>query len=242
MRRYVIDASLSTTTTCTSDHWNSSNFLFYPENNEQTLYIIDSYSENTITGFKIKHAGNGLVILHGSRDVGSNYGFGGIDDGTTVRFNTFVDNGTGIAVGISDPNQYTRGNILMEYNTVVNANRVYSHQGFYGEDGEVVLRNNVLVLDGAPGLDQSAPHFTWIWPWEAAPPSGLLESDGNCWFGAASDTGFRLGPAMWSFDEWQAQGFDVASVFADPEFVGDTYATGPASGCLDAGERIGSWE
>jgi hypothetical protein len=174
--------------------------------------------------------------------VGSGSGWAGIDDGTTVRFNTFIDNDEGFAVGVTDPNEHTRSDLLLEHNTVVGPRRAYSHAGVYGSDGDVVLRRNVLVLDAAPGAGGEEPHFTWVWPWEDAPASGFLVSDMNCWYGPADGTGFRFGPETVGFADWQGRGFDPSSVFSDPAFITDTYALSTTSGCFAASDRMGAWE
>ncbi|MFK7984995.1 MAG: putative Ig domain-containing protein [Sandaracinaceae bacterium] len=225
-----------------SEHWNSSNYLVYTDRSVTgTVYIIDSFSSGSISGFKMKHAGEGRLVLHGNREVGSTYGWGGTDDGTTIRFNTFEDNDTGLSVAITDPSASTRGGMLMEYNTVVGASRAFEVSQGFAQDG-VTSRRNVFMLERTPGSGESEPHYTWIHPWQDAPSASILASEENCFFGPADDTGFRFGRATGGFVEWRALGFDDGSRFADPMFVADSYAPGPSSACREAATRIGAWD
>ena len=104
--------------------WNNSNYLVYTDGGMQDVYILESTSEHsagpgTGVGFKVKHAGPGKLTVFGSRDDGSSYGFGGQDDGTTVRFSTFVNNATAIHLGISDPNEFTKGGMTIDLSGVI---------------------------------------------------------------------------------------------------------------------------
>ncbi len=226
----------------TSTHWNSSNFLVYADGStERDMYILDSYSENSIVGFKIKHAGVGRLVLHGSREADSSDGWGGIDDGSTIRFNTFERNSTGIAVGISDPNESTAGDILVEYNTVVDANYAFHLQDGYAASTGVTFQHNVLSVAGEPGAGEGDPHFTWVWPWRDAPPDDLVSGGQSCYLGTRSDQGFRFGRTSMGFSDWQSGSRDADSLFSDPTFSMDGYALEAGSTCASFG-RVGAWE
>ena len=219
----------------TSDLWNSSNFLLYPEGRGQDLYILDSYSSGSITGYKIKHAGNGRVILHGSLEEGSRYGWAGIDDKSSVRFNTFVGNETAISIGISDPNIYTQGDMLVEYNTVVDATTSYEQRGGYGALGGTVVRHNIFVNK------MDSPTMSRVWPY-LDPDPAMLESDYNCWFTSMGAEQFRMGASSYDLTGWQALGLDQNSVVANPDFVAASYRLSVDSGCKSKKLRIGAWE
>ncbi len=221
-----------------SNHWNSSNYLLYLTRHTDSIYIIDSYSENSITGYKIKHAGTGRAIVHGNIEHRSKIGFGGMDDHSIVRFNTFVNNGTGIHLGVSDPNAHTRGQMQVVNNTVVHARHFLQLQSGYSRDGSSTVESNIFF--GIETLVTNDPSAIRVWPYIDSPSSNILSSNHNCWYAPNQDTGFRWGRSMGSFSEWQSHQ-DTNSIWASPEFSAEGYTLGMNSECASLG-RVGAWE
>lgn len=203
--------------------WNSANYLTYADTTPTpSIYVIDSDSSGSEVGFKIKHAGPGRVVFHGVREVGSTYGFGGIDDGLTVRFSTFVDNAIGIGLGIADPNRHTTaGDIVVEHNTVVNPTEAALHlQDGYLPSGPITITRNVFTVDQPFGAAEGAQWMYDVVRYTASPSLEELHFDENCLSAPSETGGFRVGRAYESWSEWRARGQDPSSVWGGPGFVG----------------------
>lgn len=224
-----------------SDHWNSSNYLTYPSGPDRRIYIIDSFSEGSVVGYKIKHAGEGHVTFHGNRDHGSAYGFGGMDDDSEISFNTFLDNGTGMSIAITDPSAFTRGDMNVHHNTVVRARRALRIHDSYAQDGGLTVTENVFVSDQTLGTGESDVLMTFAWPYLDNPSPDPLHIDRNCWFAPNDDAGFRFGSGSADgFDAWRAHGFDAQSVWGDPAFTEESYAVAATSPCSEL-LGVGAW-
>lgn len=179
----------------TGAEWNSSNFLTYPEGDGSSMWLIECESSGSVVGYKVKHGGLGTLVLHGSLEEGSNYGFGGADDGLVVRWNTFVDNGNGIFIGMTDPSASVgNGNCRVENNTVVapRGNALTFQGNSYPGTGSVV-RRNVFQMDATLSSGDSDPHLLRLWPYETTTTLADLDSDENCFFAPNDDAGFRVG-------------------------------------------------
>jgi hypothetical protein len=211
--------------------WNSSNYLAYTEVEGSSIAILESVSSGSPVGFKLKHGGPGTLLLHGVRDDGSDHGFGGMDDGLSIRFSTFADNDTGVALGITDPSEHVNaGDVLVEHVTVARATGVgISIQSSYPADG-VVLRSNVVTLANAPAARDEGPNVYRFWPYDDPAPDAALTSDGNCFHAPAGDNAFRVGDAYLDFGGLGARDHDGASVWADPE-LDASLRIGAASAC-----------
>jgi hypothetical protein len=144
-----------------------------------------------------------------------------------VRFSTFADNETGVALGITDPSEHVNaGGVLVEHVTVARANDAgISIQSSYPATG-VVLRSNVVTLANAPAARDEGPNVYRFWPYDDPAPDAALASDGNCFYAPAAEDAFRIGDAFLDFAGLGARDHDGASVWADPE--------------LDAALRIGA--
>lgn len=228
----------------TESHWNSSNYLTYPDSDGASIYILDSYSEGSVAGYKVKHAGTGHVVVHGNLDRASDIGFGGMDDGTVIRFNTFVDNETGLGLAISDPNAYTGGDMVAHNNTIVRARRAVWVGDTYAKEGGLLVRDNVVVSDAELGSAESDPLMAFVWPYTPAPDAAVIGFERNCYHAPNTDAGFRFGEgSAGSFAAWQGRGLDVSSVWADPLFAASSvedYRVGAGSACA-ALTGVGAW-
>jgi hypothetical protein len=227
----------------TSDHWNSSNYLVYTEDAGSSIFIIDSVSRGSITGYKIKHAGPGTLLVHDCLEEGSAIGLGAADDGSAVRYSTFVGNDTAIHLGMTDPSAWTTGGMTVEYNTVVDAQgmAIVVQGGYLADD--LLVRHNIVKTDVELGATEDMPHMYFLWPYEDDTSAFGMLADMNCFFAPNDDRGFRLGPGeSVSFASWQATGRDGGSVWGDPMFVGTgDFRLDPASACLGPGRQIGAW-
>jgi hypothetical protein len=230
----------------TGANWNSSNFLTYPEGDTSSIYLIECQSSGSVVGYKIKHGGPGFVVLHGSLEEGSSYGFGGADDDVVVRWNTFVGNEQGIFLGMTDPSaSVANGNYRVENNTVVApTSHALTFQGnSYPATGSVV-RRNVFQMSATVGTSNDDPHLFWMWPWESTTTFDELDSDENCFFAPNDDGGFRVGDSVQTgWTGYLALGKDAASAWGDPGFPGaGDYTLGASSPCrLSNGVVPGAW-
>ncbi|WNO10034.1 hypothetical protein [Teredinibacter sp. KSP-S5-2] len=203
-----------------SDHWNSSNYLVYTSGQSSDAYILDSYSEGSISGYKIKHSGPGKLLIHNSKDVGSHIGFGGMDDDSSITFNTFVNNKTALLLGITDPHPpYTQGNIRVAHNTVVEPADVgIEIQTSYGAEKKVFIENN--VFQSAAGFSNQANSPLAIRVWEYTNSTNLneefVQSKNNCWISSSNDIAFKWGnEEAYDFASWQHMGKDTQSLWTD---------------------------
>lgn len=231
-----------------SRHWNSSNYLTYPEGSNQTIYILDSYSENSSVGFKIKHAGKGQVVFHGNLDFKSHYGFGGMDDNSEISYNTFMNNGTGLGMAISDPNDFTRGDMHVHHNTVLKAYRTAWVGDSYSQDGGLRVEDNVFSTPRVLGSRDTDALFFSIWQYkEELPDENPQIFERNCYLAPLEGKGFRYGSSRsGDFSWWQEQGFDTTSVRSDA-LLSDFDITAPGpwslpddSPCRTLGD-VGAW-
>ncbi|HNZ20489.1 MAG TPA: Ig domain-containing protein, partial [Polyangiaceae bacterium] len=146
--------------------WNNANYLMYADDTPPPLvYAIDCDSSGSVAAYKIKHAGPGKFIVHGVRDNGSFYGFGGIDDGLRVRYSTFVDNHIGIHLGISDPNSHTAaGDVVVEHNTVVHPKETaITLQNSYVPTTPIHVERNIFVVNQPFALPEESQWMYAIW-------------------------------------------------------------------------------
>lgn len=221
-----------------NEHWNSSNYLTYPEGGQQQIYILDSYSEGSFVGFKIKHAGDGQVLFHGNRDKGSKIGFGGIDDGSVVSHNLFEDNtGSALGLAITDPNSYTTGGFIAHHNTALRAKHGFWIGDSYGQEG-VELAHNLFYSEAELGARENEPLMAFVWPYRMEVDPSKLNIHHNCYSAPNDDQGFWLGSVhRGAYSRWQAQGLDKESVWGDAGFEPGEFKTSPASPCatVDAG-------
>jgi hypothetical protein len=184
-----------------------------------------------------------MLVIHGAYDEGSGYGFGGADDGLTVRFSTFVGNGQGIALGLTDPSEHVNaGDMTVEHNTVVDASgSTFSIQSTYPGAG-VRVTGNVFRMSTELGPAEGDPKLYDLWVYDDAPPEAELESDLNCFYAPNDDQGFRVGPDSVGYAGWTARGHDEASAFGDPGFPGGgDYHLAPSSPCRLPGGLAGAW-
>jgi hypothetical protein len=226
-----------------SSHWNSSNYLVYADGKAGTTYILDSYSRGSRVGYKIKHAGTGKLVLHGSLEAGSGTGFGGYDNDSLLAFNTFLANGTGIHLGITDPNDYTQMGMTIVSNTVVDAAKTLLLQGTYGAHGDNTIKHNVFATSKALGRNEQDPHLVFARPYDDGVPLAL-NSDYNCWYAPKGNAGFRFSrSSKGGYADWQAWGSDGHSTWADPQFVSASdYALGVRSACRQGALTPGAWD
>ncbi len=215
-----------------SNHWNSSNFLTYPDGGDKAIYILDSFSSGSSVGFKIKHAGRGKVLFHGNLDTGSQYGFGGMDDDSIIEFNTFLKNSTGLAIAISDPNEYTKSNMLVHHNTIMNAWRSVWLGDSYAQGGGVKVVDNIFTTRRVLGSRDTDSLFVAAWQYKADLPINPVNTfDTNCYLSAMGGQGFRSGSGGFGdYTWWQEQGFDKHSLRTyEPIPIQDTSEPGPWS-------------
>ena len=195
----------------TSDHWNSSNFLVYADNTDDNTFVIDSHSEGSIVGYKIKHAGAGSAVFHGNVDDSSVIGFGGADDDSLVQFNHFRNNQSAIYVGVADPNDYTKGDMIIQRNTVLNASvENLEIQTTYAQDSGIEFSDNVIKSDSGFSTNNSPANAVTLWRYTPTEdiPAQLLTADGNCWIGPSTDDAFLFGQNnALTFAQWQSLGF-----------------------------------
>ena len=184
------------------------------------------------------------MLVHGNIERGSDIGFGGMDDGTIVRFNTFIDNDTALDLGITDPSAYTQGNMTLHNNTIVHPHRAMHVGGGYGSNGGTSVTANVFVMDEVLGTGESDPLMAIVHPYVDSADPNLFDFDRNCYHAPSPDAGFRFGTGVGgSFATWQGNGFDASSVWDDPMFTSsgeESYAVGSTSNCA-ALEGVGAW-
>lgn len=200
-----------------SDHWNSSNFLVYLDGDgaRGTRYILDSYSSGSIVGFKVKHAGTARLLVHASRSEDDDIGVAVADDGSEVRYSSVVRAGTGLFLGMADPNEHTRGEVTFHHDTVIDSGHAFSVQHTYADRDAVRAHHLVLSSSMALGATEDARHLMFVWPYADAPPT-TLQMDENCYAAPSFDAGFRFGRAEGSLEAWRAHGVDGASVSTAP--------------------------
>jgi hypothetical protein len=176
-------------------------------------------------------------------DRNSSFCFGGMDDDSIVRFNTCLDNETGMGLAITDPSAFTGGDMVVHNNTIVRARRALFVHDSYAQEGGLSVRDNAIVSEAALGTSESSPLMTFVWPYTDAPAPGPLHFGRNCYHAPNADAGFRFGStSAGSFAAWQAHGFDTTSVWGDPLFdtAAEDYRVDPASPCA-AISGVGAW-
>ncbi len=138
-----------------SDHWNSSNYLIYASGgaNSDFVYIMNSHSTGSVTGFKVKHAGPKRIIFHNNLSHDDFYGFGMASNFSSIRHSVAINSKSdGIRLAITDPTtgglNFTDGRMLIEQNTIVNPlnDGIFNPQGTYLEEGSIV-KHNIIYSD-----------------------------------------------------------------------------------------------
>jgi hypothetical protein len=195
-----------------SEHWNSTNYITYPnsDDGDGALYILDSYSSGSRVGYKIKHSGTGKLIIHGSVSEHDEYGYGGMDRGSTVRYNTIRDAQYGIVLGVTDIAEETTGPMLVEHNLVMNSRVALSVTDGYGDNGNIQVKHNQFVTSEEMSDAWNGVKMVRLWPNQSRVPE-KLSIDYNCYVAPGFDAGFRLNHGRISFSEWQESGFDQHS-------------------------------
>ncbi|MHC4740009.1 MAG: putative Ig domain-containing protein, partial [Planctomycetota bacterium] len=193
-------------------HWNSSNFLIYTEggSSSNVNYIQNCLSEDTISGFKIKHAGPRRLIVHNCVSIDDNIPYGGASDYSSFRYSVAY-NGGGISLGITDPNPYMNGGMLVEHMTIVTGGGVgLSTQDGYLEEGSVI-QNNIFY-------NSSSARVMQFWQWTEDMSPFNVTSDKNVFYSTSEVGLVRYGHVDYSFSGWKGLGYDLNSLFADPLF------------------------
>lgn len=138
-----------------SDHWNSSSYLVYASGDTSSdfIYIMNSYSTGSVTGFKIKHAGPKRIIFHNNLSYNDTYGFGMASNFSSIRYSVAIDSKSdGIRLAITDPTSgglnFTDGSMLVEHNTIVNPliDGIINTEGTYLSGGSI-FKNNIMYSD-----------------------------------------------------------------------------------------------
>ncbi len=219
-----------------SEHWNSSNYLIYLDRDGPDILVLDSLSEDSVSGFKIKHAGAGTALFHGNLSRDRSYGFGGVDDGSEVRFNTLEGASVGASFAITDPNAHTHGDFSFHHNTIRESAQGMRLGGGYLDDEPSAVHHNVVATGRPLGSREDDPHMLFLWPWEDSPPALPLTFSANCYGAPDLSAGFRFGRDSRSFDEWQAAGYDSGSV-GEVRYSGESFSLVEGSACamLEAG-------
>jgi len=229
-----------------SSHWNSSNYLVYTESGTSTnIYIQNCISADSVTGFKIKHAGPRRLIVHNCISIGDGIAYAGASDFTSYRYSVALGSGTGIQLGLTDPNPYTHGAMLVEHMTIANATRAALRiQDSYCDSGSII-QNNILYNDIEPATSSSDPYDRLYSIWNYQPSGPALTSDKNLFYSPSQNNIVRYGPTNYSFLTWQGAGYDGSSVFGDPLFidpaVGDMSVPLASPADLGGGEFAGAY-
>ncbi len=135
-----------------SDHWNSSSYLVYASGDTSSdfVYILNSESTGSSTGFKIKHAGPKRIIFHNNISYDDFYGYGMASDFSSIRHSVAIDSKIdGLFLAMTDPTtggqNYTNEKMLIEQNTIVNPIRdgISNRAGTYLAGGSIVKKYSV---------------------------------------------------------------------------------------------------
>lgn len=232
-------------------HWNSSNYLVYVSAPAaESLYILNSTSYGSSSGFKIKHAGPAKLVLHNDISHDDIYAFAIGSNYSSVRHSIAYNNATGVYAGISDPNAYNRGSVLIENNTIVNASSLgIGFQTNYFTEAPSIVRGNIVFNNVAPaGIGEGDRRLVGFWYYDAQADLYSVESDYNLFFGLSRANIIRYGNSShnYSFDSWQQRGLDLKSIFSDPLFTNGSAhdftprAGSPVCGALPSGKDIGA--
>jgi len=194
-----------------NSHWNSSNFLVYTENTpEGNIYIQNCLSQDSISGFKIKHAGPKKLIVHNCVSIDDNIPYGGASDYSSFRYSVAYNGGL-VHLGITDPNPYTHGGMLVEHMTVVSGGAGLATQDTYLEGGSVI-QNNIFY-------NSSSARAMQFWQWTSDMSSFSVTSDKNIFYSTSEVDMVRYGRVDYTFSGWKGLGHDLNSLFADPLFI-----------------------
>ncbi len=206
-----------------STHHNSSNYLVYTEAPASgSLYILNSESYGSIVGFKTKHAGPAKLILHNNISHNESSGFNVGSDYSSVRYSIVYNVQVGVNAGITDPNSYTQHRVLIDHNTIVNAQSsgIYFEQGFFTL-APSIIRNNIIYNNLSPaGTGESDDRLMGFWYYDDNAEAYSLISDQNLFYSLSENNIVRYGHSdyNYSFSSWKTKGYDINSIFADPVF------------------------
>ncbi len=228
-----------------SDHWNSSSYLIYArgDSNSDYVYILNSESSGSSTGFKIKHAGPKRIIFHNNLSYDDFYGYGMASNFSSIRHSVAIDSkANGISLEITDPTSaglnFTDGSMLVEQNTIVNPIRdgIFNKEGTYLEGGSIV-RNNIIYSD--------IPDTRFLMLLRES-----VDTSNNLLFGLSQNDTVRIGGETYesgtnyNFSGWQTE--SPSSVWGNPQFVDlssnnvNIPATSPAN--YGSGEFAGAFK
>ena len=209
-----------------STHWNNSNYLVYLDSAvsaDAKFYILNSKSHDSISGFKIKHAGLGKLILHNDLSINDVDSFAIGSSNSSVRHSIAVNGSDAIVAGIADPNAYTNDSVLIENNTIINAkaDAIFFQSSNYLKNGSIV-RNNILYNDThVAGTYESDYRLMGLWYYSATASSNVINSDYNLFYSPSQNNIIRLGNTNYnySFTSWKGLGHDANSFFENPVFA-----------------------
>jgi Putative Ig domain len=212
----------------TSDHWNSSNFLFYlgKPSAGDAIYVLNSKSWGSVVGFKVKHAGQKKLIIHNSESFGNEYAYALGSENSSLRHSVAFNNNIGVFLGMADPNAYTDGPALVEQNTFVNlSGAAIDIQTGYLYGSEIKKNAIVNTLSAAVGGEYDN-RLMQFWIYDDLGETRALSSNNNLFYSPSTSNIVRLGANYstrnYSFSSWQSLGRDSQSVFSNPLFSNPT--------------------
>lgn len=207
-----------------SNHWNSSNFLFYLDQPGpgEVMYAINCKSWGSVTGFKVKHAGAKKLIVHKCESFDHEYGYVVGSTGSSIRYSVSLRNHTGIHLGVADPNAYTTGGMLVDHNTVVDSpGAALNIQDDYSVAApSSVITNNIFVNTlRSAGASEYDGKLLQLWLYNANAHNLPIVSDKNIYFAPSQDNVVRVGNASYkaaSFSDWKGLNHDANGLFINP--------------------------
>lgn len=219
--------------------WNSSNFITYADKGSNaSIYLLYCYSRNSKVGYKIKHSGGGKVLVHGSLDENSDYGWFGLDSDSVVQHSVFMNNKYAFELNCDPDESASNRDLSLIHNTAIHPSLAAIEHSLYST-GDLKFLYNIFTMDVPVGGPPARPHFTLLMPYRNDFAASMVQADYNCWYAPQDNNGYRLGRAnIVDFAGWTSLGLGAHSRFGDPNLDAN-YFPDATSNCADI-EGVGA--